>query len=635
MPYSSLLSSIDTRQIRRTHRFRGSETRFAIAMISIATAAIMTALSFGASWLVVAAILSGLFGISVAHRLRNSSPPGFQPDARSSTRSYLIGQLGFSSAVLTTVFLLQRSWSTSDLFVMSWTVGTLSLFMCTRVTMTKARFSIVSAELLIMVLLAMTPAIVHHSTYHGGGDLLFHESIVDKITSSGEVPESIYKTWPGWHIGVGSLAIVSGMETSLCSFLFVGIAISLALPFVGLLIFRLSDRRESGAMAMILLGTSAPFLISAQFLTPTVLSFGLFAALMWTSRFEFRMRSLVLFTLFAVTIIVTHHLSSLILVFVLIIGTLLTRQRARPNRGERELNWRFTHALIVGIAVLSYWIFTNERFYIASIVAAKSGFESVGLYSQSLLRGLSLGGFIISFSSFFLIFMTASYIFLRQWKKGGLLGIGPATTRMASLLGLVALGSFIAIAFPLRLFDSILVNRWMLFGWLFVSVGGTTVLTMILHARTFRSSIQVLLSIAVLFAILSGIASASLDTLPLREDKQGTASRPFFLESEVEIARFVEVHYSGTISCDSVFLYYFFLNETSNLITDDSAAMLKNPHVLVIVRMEELSERGLIYRNVDSRQFFITRSDLSAILNSTTIDKIADTGTTEVLWTAP
>ncbi|HUM67380.1 MAG TPA: hypothetical protein PLK31_00865 [Chloroflexota bacterium] len=255
----------------------------------------------------------------------------------------------------------QDSWILEGLFI-PLLLTVLSFFW---VVLGSSNIQIVTVVTMILTFLFFVlPSLKYVTPYGSAIDVSAHISLVRYIAETGQVdPSNVYQHTAGFHVLPAILGRLSGLDPERY--------VKVIPPFLGSLvpaIYYLVLRRieaPSGLKKIIIVlsGLSLPLLYSLNgttFTTPLFLFF-LFLLLLrhfespWTERNAFALTILIL--LVGTTIIFWHPSSSLVIIFVMLVGGLWVRASGSSNDNGEAL-WRI--GLLIFVGTFSYWIFKAD-----------------------------------------------------------------------------------------------------------------------------------------------------------------------------------------------------------------------------------------------------------------------------------
>jgi len=579
---------------------------------------------------------SAILGILTAIVVRKRRLTIGDPSALPERRVFLCTQQLFSTAVLATILLMSiKDWKTSEASSVSIAACVGALVVGGALTRRKEYLVILLIESVLTVTLFLLPAMGHYATYHGRDDLFFHLGIADKIVTSGVIPSSMYNSWPLWHIGVTSTALICGTSTAKAVFIYVGAATCLAIPFVFQIAFRLSGHRFVGAISATCIALSPAFLTWLTFLTPTVFCYGLFAVMLWamsrrtSPKFEF------IAVIFIIAITLSHHLSPLIVLSILVLGTLIQRNWSIGRRRNGELNFNPMYPLTMAVFAFAQWLLPGMLYLVGTLRESLRGLDRTGRPAE--IHGeFSLFSLLISFAYFALLFFLSCGLFMQTRKHTTATDLGRQSLTTFTFLALL---SFIFLAqqqFPGGFFGSILISRWALYGWFFAAlVIGFLVATLVGTSHTPRT-VAVAITLILFVTALSSVTAASSDTLPFSNSHFGVAPRPYLLQSETELVDFACGSYEGEVFVDLTLCYYIESYRTSDSIQPIPTMQKGVVNTGAwIIRTSELQDRGLEFgvSNQTTAPYFAAPIQVWATLSQMPLNLIADTGTTQMLTT--
>jgi hypothetical protein len=585
---------------------KANDVKFVLAIVTVFASSAVLVFLYPYLWQIVVALLAicAAFAFAVVFRSRTliDSEQGF----RTSRTTFLLLQFLLQSGFLLSLLAMVIELKTTFLFVVLWSFCFVSLILCAVVATTRLRFGLVIVGGLELMILFVIPAMSHYVSYYGGGDLFFHLSVVDHLVTSAHIPSSSYQNWPGWHVGVATLSEVAFVGPDLSLFVFVGTAISLSIPFVGLTIARISSNRSNGSLAIVLLASSPSLLLWVQYLTPTALCFGLFAVVIWSNAIPAVHARMAILITVCTSIILSHHLSALILILILIVGAVvhLLGKRQSTTYHSNELNWRPSYSLLIAIIAISYWVLVAQSFFRTFVIEMRTSIEVPGFPNISPAYDFSFEVLLFSLANIMLIFVTMAYLFLRLMRHRGIMGIGSSTSLAFSILAMIALLSFADLVIPLQVFGFVVIYRWMLFGWFFVAaIAGSVMLVAFgrissYRRRTVRVVTYTSLIILLFLVGVSSEVQSSLDSVFLRPHNADLSPSPYLQQSDVEMSEFVSRYVAGSISVDAVMADYMQLKPPGvSVPLDDSIAGIRSGSGQWLIRESELLERGLRYTN--------------------------------------
>jgi hypothetical protein len=337
---------------------------------------------------------------------------------------------------------------------------------------------------------------------------------------------------------------------------------------------------------------------------------------------------MVILILLAIAIVLTHHLS--VLVVLLMLTVLLVANRWDMRREVSNGNaLGVTYIGVFLVLMLAQWFFMGPQLIRLSIEITLLGPYALVSPPSSLPAESTLVAFVLSFANIlalFLVFACWATIHLTRQKIAGIsIGISLAF----SVLAVLVLGSYYSSFSQSLIIAYLSPHRWALYGSFFLSlIGGAFIYATISRLRWRRLVIGVL-SVLILIALISASATSSFDSLPFR-DNHYSYPTPFLMDSEVEIARFVANDFSGQVSSDLVFSYLFYLEgRPSDLSVNDSIGGFIHGSTWV-VRWHELTDRGLVYSSGFSATY-IFPSDLEAFFLKAQTNCLADTGSSSLI----
>jgi hypothetical protein len=569
-------------------------------------------------------------GILVALVLREDY--SFEKPLRTGSKTILLAhQLAFWTCFLSVIFIgvVQRDFS--DPFVYAWTLCAFFVFVGAILSKSKRHGILILINAITTLIVFLLPALSHYSTYNGAADRYFHLGVVREMITSGRIPQAVYESWPGWHLGVGAVGILSAIDAHASAFIYVGSAMILSMIFVWPIVCRLTGRHDLGILSAVLMMTCPIFLIFLQFLSPPSMCVGLFAIALWATTKLESLGGRLVYVIACLTLLISHHLSTLIVLVVLIIGVAITRLGNRSGSAKGEMRWTLGGVALLGVMMSAYWILTNQSFFSNEVLLASASLRRIESVSVSISgKGDNLDTFVLTFWSRAFLFLLTGFLSTIMLRRKGVMGIGFRTSVAFGVLGLFVFISYLATLFPIQLFGSILVYRWSLFGSIFASTAGGAMILLILRGRMASISVGLLIASLLLMMALSACAYSSYEHTSFRETEFGI-QRMYYLESEEPLGGFVSSYCTGLISSDLVFSYYFYYDVPANQVdihsTKDFALSSQGS---MIVRLAELKDRGLGYLG-NASQVFITYHEYQEWYINEEPNCVADVGTAQFL----
>lgn len=550
-------------------------------------------------------------------------------------RFFLVYQLLFALLLFITTIIIILNKNSTEISVISWSMALFFLLLSGIYPSKNFRY-IVFIELIILIIVFSLPELLFFNTYHGAADLYYHLDIINKIINENHIPESIYDNWPIMHIGISSISFVTNLSTKISTFLFVGISMLISVPIIASISKSIIKLKNLGIISSILLFSSPIFLVWWGYLTPTSLCFCFFTIIIWTISRSKGIDVMVIFIIFSITLIFSHHLSSLIVVTILLVGVIIETRFHLINIKASTMNWRFQFPILIGIIMLTYWISIDDPFFgdIARKATLSFNIEYKNIFSLEILKGEAIKTIILSslwislatFSIFFMLFVSTDK--KMEWGQ-----INIRILRTFSVLSLLILSSYVMYVIPIQLFKNILFFRWAFFGSLFFTIVLAIVIIFFLSQINKNRLLRLIVFSILLINIISIAALASPSSLPFKEQHFGASPRPYFLDSEESIGEFISYHFQGSLCSDQVFRYYFFLNEPiSNINIDASINSFYSKNFSWVIRYSELADRGLIFSGLSSSEYFyLSIDEINNRFQTGLYNCIADTGSTKLI----
>jgi len=588
-----------------------------------------------ASWLPAFSIgVVVILGITVGFIMKDPHPTENRSFLFSSRHSFLMIQFGFSFTLLLTIWLVGSDNVTSESFVLAWAACVSFLFLASVASYSIGRVAVCVSQCLILLWVFAGPAIRHYSTYNATGDLDVHLSIVSTILASGHIPSSSYEIWPVWHVGVGCASLASGLSARICAFLFVGGAFSLSFPFVRSLVCNLSAKQEVGAISSVSLLITPLFLSWFGYLAPTTFCFGLFSIIVWSFSKQRNLRMIFVFLLLSFILIVSHHLSALIVFCILTLGVTLSLGRRTESRAAGEMKWHIRNAAVIGAIMLGYWLFIGSQFFQESLAQGVYGLKQIETIAAVSSREPFVDNVVYLSWLRVTLFLLVAYLTISYIRHRAVLGIGHRPSRMFGVLAFLVFVSYAITLYHVSLFESIQLQRWALFGSYFMSIV-VGIMTILVIRRTFHRRYLALVVMFLLFLpSLSAAAVSSFGSLPFRENHFGIQPRPYFLDSEVEAGDFAADYCQGSISCDMVFAAYFNLTPLSRNASVSYSIESFYSSDIWLLRVGELDDRGIRYSEAFTIRY-LSSDEARAFFAGVNVNCILDSKSVEFLYRVP
>jgi len=583
-------------------------------------------------WAFMSPVLAALIGILVAIKISKQKVRETINHPIETMRIFLICQFTICVALLLAALLEAVNSESSEITVVLLSSCIVLAILSGSFAHNKKQRALITFECAMIILVFVLPILIHNSTLHGRGDLFVHLNLAEQIAESGQIPHTSYESWSGWHVGVASLDLVSGIQVSLSAILLILAALLITIPLIGSFVERLSGRTNLATITSAVFLIGPALLTQTEYLTPTALCFGLFTIMLWAISIRRNFQTYAMLMLLGTTIVLSHSLSPVIIVVVLsamLIIMILQNRKERSPGAEIQLNPIFT--IIMTIMVFAYTSLTAASFFNINIASLQYGFQiegtSIGIGEKSLLWYV-----IFSFSTNVIIFMIVSYLILRKLKGASILGIGPKSSLTFAIIAFLTFSAYLASVLPLQVFGSIELNRWAVYGWLFAAIaGGSIIMLFMTERRRLRPWVAVTLAIVLFLATLSAVAGSSYDTLPFRENKYKFPPVPYFTDSEIGLGKFVSNYYSGNLSSDAIFTFYFYRYPTANsAIIDYSLDGFNDGKGGWILRYEALNDRGLEYTK-NQTGYYIDSTYAMKSFEDKEVNCVLDVGSSRLL----
>lgn len=216
--------------------------------------------------------------------------------------------------------------------------------------------------------------------WYGSGDLFKHTVYIESVVSSGSIAEiSRYAVFPGLHSLLGIIVQVTEIP-AYDSLQIGGVAVYITLILITFVCVRAWTGKTILAVIATIIASQLPQISSAAtYLYPQSLTVVLvFIALAATTLPKPNWRS-VLAMLFALSAaIITHHLTFLLLLPVLIMASILS------DRFNSHRRFTLVNSLIWGLSVFGYWLLFGNKFLREVVFVALSIFEGTATGSPSV-----------------------------------------------------------------------------------------------------------------------------------------------------------------------------------------------------------------------------------------------------------
>lgn len=224
---------------------------------------------------------------------------------------------------------------------------------------------------LVWGLYLVTRATVWNHAARVGTDSLFHTAIIDYIRHSSELLPAgahYYHSFPGGHLLAAAMGDVLGIGTRLAFFVSMSAAVCVSMGVIYIFSTRLfKDDRRVGLFAALLVATSANHYLLSSLLITQVLSFSFVPLLLYLFyRPVPPIRTVMLFFVFAGTILATHNLTPLVVVLLgcFVASTRLAISWGLADQASTKLSARppLTLSVLIG-GLMTYIWYLNANYF--------------------------------------------------------------------------------------------------------------------------------------------------------------------------------------------------------------------------------------------------------------------------------
>ncbi|KAF5055556.1 hypothetical protein DSECCO2_376440 [anaerobic digester metagenome] len=448
---------------------------------------------------------------------------------------------------------------------------------------------IILLETLLLAFNNLISQYLFYPLYNGYRDILFHTYTVSKTVQLGHIfTATQYTNFPITHILASSLTIITKIQPEY-SFIIAIMTVFLLSPiFVFYIGTKLTNNKQFGLIAALLLVSSQPFILWGTQLAPTSFCYGFMAMLIY-SLFKDRSKIgwTIILIIIAITMVLSHNLGVVVTLLALTLFVLAEMIFNRHSEtSERKKSSSFTFLLLFFIMSFSYWVYVTFTFF-KNIINSIKPVIFADLPSISNIGASVLPHLIQYVSIAILIFLFLIYVFEVIDKK-------KIKATLTSKWMIPILCSSIFFLYVLNLFlnipvaSSLLIDRWALFGVFFlVLIISKPIFFLMKKGKTGLILVSFLIFT---FALISS-ANVAYDSLPLEKNKVGTPSS-VFNQQELQMGLFAKQNVNSNITTDFVYSSYL-LYPLGMGNVDFTYSSLSKKHNFILVRENELKNRGL------------------------------------------
>lgn len=502
----------------------------------------------------------------------------------------------------------------------------------------------ITANILLQIILIATIlrwSLIFESITYVARDQWYHTYIADAITKQGRlnvVSPSYdtsgyvehYRSFPVYHILISIFKIVTGISLMKDAITYsIGISDLVGLTILFLLYIQILGQSRIALLATLLTATANWNIIYGVWLIPQSLGLVFFSIMSYLcfSSAKYGRLKLLLASMFSFVLILSHTLSAFvwaIFALTVVLGGLVHRKLYKKFQRPVLLLEAF---IIFSVALISYWQFASNVFvdYTQSVytdILASRGVLGLTPLTKSIVI-YELDN--IGVNLFFLPAIVGSLAWLHKKNLNFVRFLVVAS--FTSLFLIIYTSMFFGIAYGSS-FES---ERWYCFLFLLAAMPAAYIIDKLSKARSrFVGGTLAILIVSTLVLTMSGNSIASFD-VPLVGSRY--AVDPRFLNSETNVADFVNATFKGTVATDGIFDQYFKwqLNRDAMRLEfmrpDNIYINASYSHVITIIR------NHIYYRPVPAvailsrrRPFIIVEPSFERKLDR--LNRIISTGTT-------
>jgi hypothetical protein len=359
----------------------------------------------------------------------------------------------------------------------------------------------------------------------GGFDAWTHEGIVTNLLILAHIPANqSYSNLPIFHLVVGQTLLTTGLNYKFSAFFSVSFLQILCDVLFMFIIIRKVFNDKVGLIACLLLMTISYHIYFGDIAIPNTLGATLVLPILFLLFEKEKKYSIIILCLiFMGCLILTHTVSTMCLIIILIISWLGYHVYNSQRINGIKINLKYLSFGVIAlftIASFSWWIYQSGS--ISSLVInIKNMFISTALISPSILVNPSVTDQIVNQSGILLFFaLSFPGIFYMVSKFGNDKSFIFALIS-ALLLGIIVLSMLLGNS-------TLLGDRWLYFGSIFLSIPVAVTLVIIFNT-TKKSYVSILL-----ISMISGSMILLMIINPVANyDGNSQEVRPFFYQSEL------------------------------------------------------------------------------------------------------